>query len=67
MKFDAPDELWVAIYIIRRTALDMQVSDSVIITTNTYLIETLSRVTSSLVDRRSHWAPGPGRHLWYRH
>jgi hypothetical protein len=19
------------------------------------------------VGHRSHWAPGPGRHLWYRH
>jgi hypothetical protein len=50
--FVAPDELWAATYIARRTALQIwQVSDSIMISTNTHPIRTLTWVVStSLAD-----------------
>jgi hypothetical protein len=43
--FDAPNELWAATYIVRRTALQIwQVSDSITISTNTHPIRTLTWV-----------------------
>jgi hypothetical protein len=40
---DASDELWVATYIVRRTALQIwQVSDSITISTNMHPIKTLT-------------------------
>jgi hypothetical protein len=60
-KLVVSDELLAATYIVKRTTLyTWQVSDSVIISTNTYPIGTLSRVTSSLVCRHNYWFPGPG-------
>jgi hypothetical protein len=65
-KIRCPDELCVATYIIRRTdSYIRQISNSIIISINTYLIRTLYRVTSRLVGHRSHWAPGPNKYLWY--
>jgi hypothetical protein len=44
----APDELWAATYIVRRTALQIwQVSDSITISTNTHPIRTLTWAVST--------------------
>jgi hypothetical protein len=44
----APDELWAATHIVRRTALQIwQVSDSITISTNTHPIRTLTWAVST--------------------